>query len=168
MIRFTENKEQIISLWQEVFGDSREDVEFFLNNCKNKACLGYFDGNLLVAMLFLVDCRYCGYSGKYLYAVCTGENHRKRGYASKLINEAKKHMNDFLWLIPAEDYLFDLYSKYGFETKLYSDSSYGNKVEFSESDDIVDYLYDESRYEFPKGMIYSAIHLPDGNTGLIK
>ena len=83
---------------------------------------------------------------------------------SKCCSAVLRKCRHFLWLIPAEDYLFDLYSKYGFETKLYSDSSYGNKVEFSESDDIVDYLYDGSRYEFPKGMIYSAIHLPDGNS----
>lgn len=168
MIKFTENKEQMISLWQEVFGDSREDIEFFLNNCHNKACLGYFDGDLLVSMMFLVDCTYCGCSGKYLYAVCTSKVHRKKGYVSMLINEAKKHMKDFLWLIPAEDYLFELYSKYGFETKLYSDTLYENRIEFSESKDIVEYLYDGSDYEFPKGMIYSLKNLPDGSTGLVK
>lgn len=54
MIRFTENKEQIISLWQEVFGDSREDVEFFLNNCKIRLVLDILTVICLLQCCFLL------------------------------------------------------------------------------------------------------------------
>ncbi|MDE5671235.1 MAG: GNAT family N-acetyltransferase, partial [Eubacterium sp.] len=125
MIKFTDDQEQIVSLWRSVFSeDSREDVLFFLENGKNVNCLGFFEEQKLVSMLFLVDCRYCDLKGKYVYAVCTDEKFRNKGYSSCLIKEAKKYMNDFLWLIPAHKSLFDFYAKFGFETKLYSDKAY--------------------------------------------
>ena len=168
MIRFTEDKEQIISLWSAVFGDSREDVEFFLDECKNYSCLGLFVDGMLASMLFLVNCKYSEYNGQYVYAVCTDEKCRKQGYSSILISEAKKHMGDFLWLIPANDGLFDFYAKHGFETKLFSAGEFENKIEFDECDEIIEYLYEGSDYEFPKGMIYSALDLPKGSTGIHK
>lgn len=168
MIKFTEDREQVISLWNSVFKDSREDIEFFLDECKNKSCLGLFIDGALVSMLFLIDCKYSKYNGQYIYAVCTAEEHRNKGYSSSLISEAKSHMGDFLWLIPANNGLFDFYSKHGFETKLFSNGDFESKIEFSESDEIIEYLYEGSDYEFPKGMIYSQLDLPKGSTGLKK
>ncbi|MCH5316361.1 MAG: GNAT family N-acetyltransferase [Eubacterium sp.] len=167
-IDFTEDREQIISLWSSVFGDSREDIEFFIDECKNYSCLGLFVDDTLASMLFLVDCKYSEYNGKYVYAVCTAEVYRKHGYSSSLISEAKKHMRDFLWLIPANDGLFEFYSKHGFETRLYSDGEFQNKIEFDEINEIIEYLYEGSDHEFPKGMIFSALDLPIGSTGIIR
>ena len=167
MIKFTDDREQIICLWNEVFHDSREDIEYFLDNCKNKRCLGFFENDTLVSMLFLIDCKYGKLSGKYLYAVCTSKESRNKGFAGKLIEEAKGHMKDFLWLIPANDGLFEYYAKYGFITKLYSQGVFENSIEFNENEDVVsEYLYDGSDFEFPKGMTYSRLDLPEGGTGL--
>ncbi len=166
MIKLTSDKNQIINLWKNVFGDDEDYIKFFLNGCKNKLCLGYFVDNELVSMIFLIDCKYGSYIGKYVYAVATDKKYRNKGYASLLINEAKKNMNDFLWLIPAEESLFDYYSKLGFKTKLYSNSNYINKIEFDENDLIINELYEGSAFEFPKGMIYSLLNLPDGDTGM--
>lgn len=167
IIKITSDEQKIIKLWHNVFGDEEKYVAYFLNECKNKICLGYFIDDELVSMLFLVDCDYVHYSGKYVYAVATDQNFRKQGYASLLVNEAKKYMNDFLWLIPADENLFNYYSKLGFETKLYSNSNYKNKMIFNESPTIVSDLYEGSSFEFPKGMIYSLKDLPDGDTGMI-
>ena len=165
MIKFTDDKEQIISLWRSVFSeDSREDVLFFLDECKNAECLGYFEENQLVSMLFLVDCCYSDLKGKYVYAVCTNQEFRNKGYSSCLINEAKKHKNDFLWLIPAHDSLFDFYAKFGFETKLHSEKAYENQIHFNENNE---YLYSGSDYTYPDGMVYSIKEFPVGNTGFI-
>lgn len=167
MIRFTKDREQIISLWCDVFiGDSREDVEFFLDNSKNISCLGYLEEERLVSMLFLIDCIYSELKGKYVYAVCTHKDFRCRGYSSMLINEAKNYMNDFLWLIPANLSLFAFYEKLGFKTKLYSDKKFSHSIKFNETDDIIEYLYDGSEFEFPKGMVYTLKDFPVGNTGL--
>ena len=41
------------------------------------------------------------------------------------------------------------------------------KQNMNESNEIVfDFLFDGSDFEYPKGMIYSALCLPDGGTGL--
>lgn len=168
MIKITNDREQIISLWSAVFGDSREDIEFFLDECKNYDCLGLFVDDTLASMVFLVDCNYSEYNGQYVYAVCTAEEYRKKGYSSSLISEAKKQMRDFLWLIPANDGLFDFYAKHGFETKLESSGEFEYKMKFDECDEIIEYLYEGSDYEFPQGMIYSQLDLPKGGTGLFK
>ena len=166
MIKITDDREQIISLWSAVFGDSKEDIEFFLDECKNYSCLGLFVGETLASMLFLVECKYSQYNGQYVYAVCTAEKYRKQGYSSSLINVAKKNMRDFLWLIPANDGLFKFYAKHDFKTKLFSEGEFENKIEFDESNEIIEYLYEGSDYEFPKGMIYATLDLPEGSTGL--
>ena len=167
-IGFTEDREQIIKLWNAVFGDNREEIEFFLDKCRNYSCLGLFVDGFLASMLFLVNCKYSQYNGQYIYAVCTAEKFRNRGYSSKLISEAKNQMNDYLWLIPANDGLFDFYSKLGFETKLHSSKKYEQKIEFDEIREITDYLYEGSDYELPNGMIYSKLDLPEGSTGFKK
>lgn len=167
LVDFAEYREQIVSLWCSVFKeDSREDAEFFIDNIKHSVCLGYFSDEKLVSMLFLVDCKYSDLKGRYVYAVCTAEEFRRKGFSTCLIEKAKEYMNDFLWLIPANDSLFGFYKKTGFEMKLFSDKSYENRIEFNESDEIIDYLYSGSDYDFPKGMVYSVKNFPVGSTGL--
>lgn len=166
MIDFVTDRKQIISLWHDVFGDEEEYINFFLDNCKNKSCLGYFENEKLASMAFLIDCHYCGCNGKYIYAVATDEKYRNKGYASKIIEEAKRHMIDFLWLIPANEELFEYYSNRGFKTKLYSNSNFKNKMSFMEADNINADLYDGSDFENPKGMLYSLQDFPDGDTGM--
>lgn len=85
-----------------------------------------------------------------------------------LLCEAKKYMGDFLWLIPANDGLFEFYAKHDFETKLFSNSIFEHNIEFDECKEIIEYLYEGSDYAFPKGMIYSALDLPIGGTGFNK
>ncbi len=78
---------------------------------------------------------------------------------------AKNIGYDFLWLIPAHDSLFDYYKNLGFETKLYSDKKYENCIVFNESEEICEYLYEGSDYEYPRGMVYSEQHFQEGGTG---
>ncbi len=164
-VGFTEDRAQIISLWHSVFGDTEEDIVFFLDNCLHKRCLGSFFGGRLVSMLFLVDCEYCGRKGKYVYAVCTSQAYRNKGLCSELIHKVKSFGYDFLWLIPANDELFGYYAKFGFKKKLFSSEKYDHCVSFFESREITDYLYDGSDYEYPAGMIFSEYDLPCGGTG---
>lgn len=164
-IAFTSDRTQIIALWSSVFGDSEQDIAFFLDNCRHKKCLGFFVDDKLVSMIFIVECTYCGKSGGYIYAVSTYNEYRGRGYASKLIEAAKKYDYDFLWLIPANDSLFDFYKRFAFETKLYSDKKYDNCIAFDENDEICEYLYEGSAYKYPRGMVYSKLEIPEGGTG---
>ena len=52
IIAFTADKAQIISLWSSVFGDSVQDITFFIDNCTHKKCLGYFAEDKLVSMIY--------------------------------------------------------------------------------------------------------------------
>lgn len=164
-ISYTDDYEQIVNVWQNVFGDTKQEIIYFLNNCNNRKCLGLFIDGKLVSMLFLVECKYGSLNGEYIYAVSTLKDYRKKGYATKLINCAKEKMKDFLWLIPANLNLFGYYKSFGFDTKLYSDRKYKNSVSFNENDEIKEYLYEGSEFEYPKGMVYSNKYFELGNTG---
>lgn len=162
-IDFCNDSDQIINLWHNVFKDSREDIIFFLDNCKNKKCLGAFVNKKLVSMLFLVDCSFGKLNGKYVYAVATLDEYRGLGIAGSLVETAKKYMEDFLWLIPAEESLIDYYKKFGFDIKLYSGSEYIDKIIFDENADITEYLYEGCELEEPVGMVFADKNFKEGN-----
>lgn len=126
----------VISLWQESFGDSKEDVLFFLNHCRNKICLCAEKNGELLSMLFLVDCMVNGDAYKYIYAACTSKNARKNGYMSRLLDYCISKYNKVL-LIPADEKLVDYYSKRGFTHKTNM-----NNILFNESDEIKEYLFE--------------------------
>lgn len=167
-IDFCSDAKQIINIWHIVFGDSAEEILFFLQNCKNKKCLGVFTGDKLVSMLFLVDCKYGSLNGKYIYAVATLNEYRCRGFAGKLVEKAKQYAGDFLWLIPANEVLMDFYKKFGFEIKLYSEKEYDNKILFKEKDNIIEYLYEGCELKKPIGMVWSKTDFSNGNIGIDK
>ena len=124
MIRFADNsdKEQIISLWQEAFFDSRKHIENFLNYIPISNALVYNINSEIVSMLFLLPCKLVilnnEYRAKYIYAACTKMKYRNNGYMAKLIEAAKETSAasvDFLLLSPASDSLYDFYKRFGFE-----------------------------------------------------
>lgn len=136
MIKIIDDRNLIIPLWQEAFNDSKEDIMFFLNNCKNVKCLGYFDENALSSMLFLVDCKINDIDYKYIYAACTYKNKRGRGDMSKLLDYSKSNYRN-VCLIPADDKLVEFYIKRGFDTKINL-----REIVFDESEEIKEYLFD--------------------------
>lgn len=127
MIRLSEYKDRegIIALWQEAFGDSREAVELFLDNC----CLPQNtfvaeENGKIASMLFLLD-------GKikvadnllkayYLYAAATLKELRGKGIMAQMLKEAEKLAQDrgvdLICLKPAEKSLYDFYKKHGYKT----------------------------------------------------
>lgn len=127
MIRYSDNndREGIISLWNEAFGDKRDEIEFFLNK-------KYIPENTIVkeingetaSMLFLLEGKmhidHTDYPAYYLYAACTAKKHRGKGYMSKLLDFAKQTAADrgveFICLLPAEKSLYDYYSVHGYKT----------------------------------------------------
>lgn len=118
-IEFTEDEAQILDLWHRVFGDEAAYIRFFLQNCRQKRCVGAFADGKLVSMLFLLDCTYNGQSGAYVYAVATDSAYRKQGFMQKCIDYSQALDYDFLCLVPAEAYLFDVYAKFGFQPLLF-------------------------------------------------
>lgn len=140
-------KNEVINLWKHSFGDTDEEILFFLNKCKNYECVGYFDKSVLVSMLFLVDCKIDDNNYKYIYAACTDENYRRKGAMTNLLNFCKTQYNKFV-LIPGNDNLVDYYSSRGFKNFCTVD-----KLIFNQFNEIKEYLLDGYNLTCPKTMI---------------
>ncbi len=166
-IDFCNDQKQIVDVWKSVFGDSEQEILYFLDECKNKKCLGAFVNGKLVSMLFIVNCTYGRLKGKYIYAVSTLKEYRGNGIAGRLVEKAKEYADDFLWLIPAEESLIAYYKKFGFDIKLYSYTDYSNRIAFDESRNIIEYLHEGCQLEKPVGMVCTNNDFSVGDTGII-
>lgn len=137
---FVTDKEEIIRLWQQCFGDERHYVEFFLENCpKENALFLYRKEDAVVGMMFLmpgilmvssdiaeqeknavrIEAQDAISSQKlyYLYALCVDENFRGKGIAQELLDFAKqlaKQENAEVCLVPSTEELRRYYAKRGF------------------------------------------------------
>lgn len=140
--------ECIISLWREAFGDTREDIEFFLDSCENKSVLCYYKDDELLSMLFLVDCTVSGERYKYIYAACTRNTARRSGVMTALLDFAKKCYARIL-LIPADTGLSEYYKKRSFTKKVETDV-----IKFYEIEEIIEYLFEGYELSEPYALAY--------------
>lgn len=148
MIKFTDDTKQIINIWQQAFGDTDEEILFFVENCNNKSCLGFFEGERLVSMMYLVDCICDDERSKYVYAACTLENLHGKGYMSRLLEYCKENFKSFC-LIPADERLVDFYYRRGL-----TDKTEINNLSFDEAKEIKEYLFEGCELEKPFVMKY--------------
>lgn len=148
MISITNNIEDIVLCWQEAFGDSREEIVFFVENSKDCQCLAYYENGKICSMLFLVDCRIEGKSAKYIYAACTLNEYKNRGIMTKLLEYVKKKYAKIV-LIPAEEWLIDYYMKRGFTNKVRL-----RDIVFSQCNEITEYLYEGCTLDEPFALCY--------------
>ena len=143
--------EDIIKLWQLSFGDSREDIEYFLTECKNKKCLCLYKDSELVSMLFLVDCMVLGNDYGYIYAACTDKKAQGKGYMSQLLSYCRDNYKNVL-LVPGSESLI----------KFYRDRKFNHKIDikdilFNESEEIAGgYLFEGSALEKPFALAYEG------------
>lgn len=116
---------QVIALWQEVFGDERGFIrqyldDFFVDGCSLAVVR---DGDRIVSMLNLMEFNFresnlptskCG----YIYAAATHPEYRSKGLMSDLIEfvlqAGRVRGYAMVFLIPAENSLFDYYKSRGF------------------------------------------------------
>lgn len=127
IIRLAQNDDisGIVSLWNEAFGDSVDEIMFFINNkFVAKNTLVADENGEIASVLFLLDgkmrIKSVDYPSYYLYAACTLNKYRGRGYMAQMLEEAKNlafsRQVDFICLMPGEKSLFDFYSKFGYKT----------------------------------------------------
>lgn len=127
MIRFSDNqdKEKLIELWSEVFGDSREAIELFFDyhfDCRN-TLVSELDGRI-VSMLYLIKGSFVisdeSHPSYYLYAAATDCRYRGKGIMAEMLGFAKQTATDrgidFICLLPAEKSLYGFYEKFGYKT----------------------------------------------------
>lgn len=125
---------QVYALWQEAFGDSKDEIAFFLDNCKNFKLLCSYCCGELASMLFLVDCKVSNIECKYIYAACTLGKYKKFGLMTELLDKCREEY-DVIVLIPASENLVKFYEKRGFKTRLDLDC-----LAFEQSEEIKEYL----------------------------
>lgn len=118
------DKNGIINLWQEAFGDTAEAVELFLDNkyIPENTVICEENGKI-ASMLFLLEgkLKIKGVSHKayYLYAAATLKEFRGRGIMAEMLDFSKKlaaeREVDFICLKPAEESLYGYYKKFGYK-----------------------------------------------------
>lgn len=126
-IGFACNKKDLYDLWHTAFGDSDSDIDLFMELCfqKDNAIVCY-DGKKLVSMLFLLPAEISFYGKEYpayyIYAAATSPDYRKRGIMGKMLGFADTVSIErgikFLFLVPANEHLFDYYEKFGYVTAI--------------------------------------------------
>lgn len=127
MIRLSkkDDREGLIALWQEAFGDSRKAVELFLDNRYSAHNTVVCEENQKIAsMLYLLEGKViigdAILNAYYLYAAATLKEYRGKGIMAKMLEKAKILAEgrgvDLICLKPANDSLYDFYSKHGYKT----------------------------------------------------
>lgn len=150
MVREVLNKKDIVRLWSEAFGDSEEDILFFTDNVKFAECLGCYQNDTLVSMLYFVQCTVDGEPSNYIYAACTSQEHRKKGYMKELLDYCKKNCTHSICLIPANESLIDYYKKNGISEVTAIDS-----ISFNENEEIIEYLFEGCELKQPIALLYT-------------
>lgn len=115
---------ELITLWQEAFGDCEEAIRLFLDSryIADNTVVAEENGRI-VSMLFLLEGKFRIkgrlYSSYYLYAAATAKSERGRGIMSELLAFAKQTAFDrgvdFICLKPAEESLYGYYSRFGYK-----------------------------------------------------
>ena len=118
MIRLSaeNDREGLVFLWKEAFGDSEEAIGLFLDNryIPENTVVSENDGKI-TSMLFLLDGK-LSVKGKlfnsyYLYAAATLKEFRGRGIMKEMLDFSKnlsyEREKDFICLKPAEKGLYD-------------------------------------------------------------
>lgn len=118
----------LTELWHRVFGDSEEYIKLFFDKAYYDCeCFAEIDGEKIISAFYLLKCCIKSdgntYNGRYLYAAATLPEYRSKGTMSKLIRQAiiycKSQDLDFIALVPADDGLYDYYSRFHFAEAMY-------------------------------------------------
>ncbi len=121
MITFADrnDKTQLEKMWQSIFLEETEVVETFFKNIFDTTVTPVIKiDDEIVSSLFLLDCKIGDFKGKCVYCAMTKYTHRGKGYMKKLLDFSYDYCIendfDFLFLVPAEESLFDYYETCGF------------------------------------------------------
>lgn len=123
-------RDEIKKIWSECFGDSREYVDWFFDRVYTDADAMLLVKNDKPASSLLLQ-RYTmrfhnsEVGAGYICGAATRRNYRGKGYMGELMKQAIRRSYDrgdtFLTLIPAHDWLYFFYDRYGFATVFYVD-----------------------------------------------
>ncbi|SET58877.1 GNAT family N-acetyltransferase [[Clostridium] polysaccharolyticum] len=121
-------------MWAVNFGDSDEYISFFFENHLKLDEKGMYQNQFVyqlngqpVSMLSVLEAQLDNGQHKqefwYIYAVVTAKEHRRKGYAGKVllhVIELAKKKEIAVGLVPADEGLYRYYGKFGFESFFYN------------------------------------------------
>ena len=112
---------QLLSLWQEAFGEWNGFWETFLETAFSPhRCRCVLENGEITAALTWLDVTCDGQKMAYLYAVVTAPAHRGRGLCRRLLHDTHSLLTARGYaaalLVPAEAPLRDMYEKLGYRT----------------------------------------------------
>lgn len=135
-------KNELIKLFKEVFSEESRFTEMVFEEklCDSK-CFCIKENQKIVSFLYAIEKLFKSseqlYKCVYIYGVGTKSEHRKKGYAKVLLNEAYEFFKDkdvkFLYLVPAFRELFSMYERFGYRTEFYLEKKV---IELKKSADI--------------------------------
>lgn len=108
-------------MWKDIFKDDDSYIDlFFSYKFKEGNTFVIRDNGKIISTLYVeytdifIDEKI--YKGAYFCGIATLSEYRKKGYAKKLIEYAKENIKnvDIIYLIPANESLFDFYKESGF------------------------------------------------------
>ncbi len=121
---FESDYKKLKELWKTAFDDCKESLDFFFEKTVSPdRVLAIFKDGKPISALYMLESEIIKdektYSAYYIYAVCTHPEFRGKGLMKKLFQElfkvAKSRNIDYLFLVPDEEYLFNIYKKLGFQ-----------------------------------------------------
>jgi GNAT superfamily N-acetyltransferase len=123
MITFADKNDrtQLERMWQSIFLEDPHVTKNFFENIFDSAVTPVIKvDNELVSSLFLLDCKISDFKGKCVYCAMTKYAYRGKGYMKKLLDFSYDYCQEngfeFLFLVPAENSLFNYYKTCGFVT----------------------------------------------------
>ena len=121
-----EDLESLKRLWKDIFKDEDSYIELFFDvKYKPENTFIIKENNELAAMLYAEETTMKAVekelSGVYFCGIATREKSRGKGYAGMLIEYASEYFKDkdLIYLIPANQSLFDFYKKFSFKPLSY-------------------------------------------------
>lgn len=163
-------KDEIKKLWAETFGDSREFVEMYFDRVyrdTDAMTLLSDDGRIISSLLLQpYGMQFHGLDAtvSYIAGAVTRRNMRGRGLMSALmlssLEESRSRGDILTLLIPASDYLYGFYARFGFATVAFTDiMRYTSLHSFMPPEDspfeeytAVDDLFDDRIWEAAEAM----------------
>lgn len=107
------------TLWQEAFGDDDAFLDqFYTYGFAPDRCRCVTVDGHVAAALYWFDCQYQSRPLAYLYGVATAKAFRGKGLCRALVENTHAHLKYLGYagaiLVPAEEYLFQMYEKMGY------------------------------------------------------
>lgn len=114
------DKDAAADIWHRCFGDDRAYIKLYLENrFDNENMLIIYENGRPVSMASLLPVQITinaqKENARYVYAVATLPEYRKKGYASEIIQYAAEKYKEPLILQPADTELYLYYEKMGFK-----------------------------------------------------